>query len=115
MNPSDTQTVTLSGQALSATGKAIGKLNVIAAYAKDIRKQYRATTDNAGRFTIELPCGYYDVLYFDETHTPLILAGTCIERDLAQKIVRPVATEPANIIRGILQFAEWRTGLGTCD
>lgn len=96
------QTAKLSGLAASTDRTPIGGLCVMAVSVLDILRQHTARTDDAGRFAIDLPCGEYDLLFFDEIHEPLVLAGVTIDGDLAKDVVRPRAGSAAAKIHGVV-------------
>lgn len=95
-------TALLSGRATATDRAPIGGLCVMAVNALDIVDQHTARTDDAGGFAIELPCGRYDLMFFDELHEPLILADVTIEEDLAYEIVRPRAESSGSRIHGVV-------------
>jgi len=94
--------VTLSGRTLSTSGAPINQLYVMAVNAIDIRRQYRAVTDQDGRFAIELPTGIYDLIFFEQSHALQILCGVTIEKDLQKQVVMSLAAESSPGIRGCI-------------
>jgi carboxypeptidase family protein len=96
----------LSGLVTSTDGEPINGLCVIAANASNILQQHTVTTDDTGRFAIDLPTGRYDLLLFDEIHEPLILADTAVEEDLTKQIVRPAAGSSTSAIHGTVSLAD---------
>ena len=87
----------------------------MAVNARAILQQHKVQTDDMGRFAIDLPCGYYDLLFFDEIHEPLLLAGVAIEDDLVKEIVRPRAESSASTtatIHGTVSLADGKPAPG---
>jgi hypothetical protein len=102
----------LSGLVTSTDGNPISGLCVIAANASNILQQHTVTTDDTGRFAIDLPTGRYDLLLFDEIHEPLMLADTAVEEDLTKQIVRPVAGSSTSAIHGVVSLADCSPAAG---